>query len=133
MGDGVIWAGEGSVEVVRKDFHSGWIKEMAGEVVLGPFIRPSSGISPCLWPRRLIHTDCITSGLPLGLAQEQLLQKIRRQDEPEVRGLSSQHPPFLPCHRGLTVTVYLRLQLSPTAALSGFQETFPCPPSFLHI
>lgn len=38
----VIWAGEGSVEVVRKDFHSGWIKEMAGEVVLGPFIRPAA-------------------------------------------------------------------------------------------
>ena len=34
------------MEVVRKDFHSGWIKAMAGEVVLGPFVCPSSGISP---------------------------------------------------------------------------------------
>lgn len=101
----VIRAGEGSVEVVRKDFHSGWIKEMAGEVVLGPFIGPSNGIflhiTPlCLWPGRLIHKACITSGFPLGLAHERLLQKIRRQDDHEVRGLSSSVLPSSPATTG---------------------------------
>lgn len=88
----------------------------------GTFVCPSSGISPphfstLLMAQGLIHTDCITSGFPLGLACVRLLQKIRRQDE-HVRVLSSQRPPFLPCHHGLTVTVHLRLQLSP----------YSCPP-----
>ena len=82
---------------------------------------------PHLGPRRPILTGYIMSDFPLGLAHERLPQKIRRQGEHEVRVLVSLLPPR---HHRLAVTLYLRLQLSPTVTLSGSHETFPCPPFF---
>lgn len=64
---------------------------------------------PCLGPRRLIHTGCIISDFPLGLAHERLLQKIRRLAEHEVGQIRVLPASSLP--PGVAVSVPLRPHL----------------------
>lgn len=88
--------------------HLGWevsVEVMRSDSILGMFLRddrlssagtfhPSSGVSsphshsfPSLWPRKLTHTDGISSGFPLGLPM-----RGRRQGEHEDRILFSLLP-----------------------------------------
>ena len=64
---------------------------------------------PWLGPRELIHTGCIISDFPLGLAHERLLQKIRRLAEHEVGQIRVLPASSLP--PGVAVSVPLRPHL----------------------
>lgn len=102
----INWTGEVSVEVVWNDFYCWYISRVERLHSARTYPCPSSGVSPprpCLslplaGPRRLIHTGCIISDFPLGLAHERFLQKIRGWlSMRSVRLGFSQLPP---CHQG---------------------------------